>query len=195
MGSVPGLELLEHDHELVSGDGVSEVDEDSGDEEDGELEGTREELDVDEGDDSENDDNNSDDVNYEDEDDDNDDDKEELVSLSSNCSDDDSGDEAEKGGDEINLEKSKGLKRKFSNYESRLHSVDQSLRALKRMAYSKPTPSLDLQDGILSNEDFNRIKELKVSIISRYDNNLKNGTTMIIVLIQIIRKSIRQDSL
>ncbi|XP_073141882.1 uncharacterized protein [Henckelia pumila] len=57
---------------------------------------------------------------------------------------------------------SKAQKRKFSDFEEQLNTADKSLRALKKLAGLKSgnTPS-DINDGILSNEDFQRIKELK----------------------------------
>lgn len=56
---------------------------------------------------------------------------------------------------------SKAQKRKFSDFEE-LNAADKSLRALKKLAGVKSgnTPS-DTNDGILSNVDFQRIKELK----------------------------------
>ncbi|KAK1319518.1 hypothetical protein QJS10_CPB04g00030 [Acorus calamus] len=53
-------------------------------------------------------------------------------------------------------------KRKLIDFDGELNSADMSLRALKRLAGSKMEhSSLDTTDGILSNEDFQRIKELK----------------------------------
>ncbi|KAG2297946.1 hypothetical protein Bca52824_034418 [Brassica carinata] len=50
-------------------------------------------------------------------------------------------------------EKAKGKKRKMVDFDVNLLSADTSLRALKRFAEAKSEqPSLD--DGILSNEDF-----------------------------------------
>lgn len=59
---------------------------------------------------------------------------------------------------------SKAQKRKLSDFEE-LNAADKSLRALKKLAGVKSgnAPS-DTNDGILSNEDFQRIKELKVWI-------------------------------
>lgn len=56
---------------------------------------------------------------------------------------------------------SKAQKRKFYDFEE-LNAADKSLRALKKLAGVKSgnTPS-DTNDGILSNKDFQRIKELK----------------------------------
>lgn len=59
-------------------------------------------------------------------------------------------------------EKARGQKRKFVDFHIELESGDQSLRALKRLAGAKlGNAALDATDGILSNEDFQRIKELK----------------------------------
>ncbi|PSR84806.1 hypothetical protein CEY00_Acc32784 [Actinidia chinensis var. chinensis] len=57
--------------------------------------------------------------------------------------------------------KSKAQKRKFSEFGGQLNAADTSLRALKRLAGVKRQEALsDTTDGILSNEDFQRIKEL-----------------------------------
>lgn len=56
---------------------------------------------------------------------------------------------------------SKGKKRKSSDFDGKLLAADASLRALKRLASLTTGTSLDSTDGILSNEDFRRIKELK----------------------------------
>lgn len=59
--------------------------------------------------------------------------------------------------------KSKGGKRKFSDFEDQLNAANKSLRALKKLAGSKiEETSVTKEDGILSNADFQRIKELKV---------------------------------
>uniref|UniRef100_A0A2P2IYR4 Protein SDA1 n=1 Tax=Rhizophora mucronata TaxID=61149 RepID=A0A2P2IYR4_RHIMU len=58
--------------------------------------------------------------------------------------------------------KSKGSKRKLSDFDGQLIAADTSLRALKRLADEKlKCASSDSLDGFLSNEDFQRIKELK----------------------------------
>ncbi|XAR48128.1 hypothetical protein NMG60_11030845 [Bertholletia excelsa] len=53
-------------------------------------------------------------------------------------------------------------KRKFADFNGQVNVADTSLRTLKKLAGAKkqPLPS-DRTDGILSNEDFQRIKELK----------------------------------
>ncbi|KFK43590.1 hypothetical protein AALP_AA1G146000 [Arabis alpina] len=64
--------------------------------------------------------------------------------------------------DSGNKEKAKGKKRKIVDFDVNLLSADTSLRALKRYAESKnDQPSFDESDGILSNEDFRKIKELQ----------------------------------
>ncbi|KAG0482765.1 hypothetical protein HPP92_010849 [Vanilla planifolia] len=53
-------------------------------------------------------------------------------------------------------------KRKLGNFVECLNAVDASLRSLKRLAVIKAAEvSTDEADGIVSNEDFQRIKELK----------------------------------
>lgn len=60
-------------------------------------------------------------------------------------------------------EKHKAQKRKFSDIDQQLNAADTSLRALKRLATEKREHELaGTTDDILSNEDFQRIKELKV---------------------------------
>ncbi|KAL6969349.1 hypothetical protein U1Q18_029065 [Sarracenia purpurea var. burkii] len=57
---------------------------------------------------------------------------------------------------------SKAQKRKFPEFDGQLNAADTSLRTLKRLAGAKMKQTLsDTEDGILSNEDFQRIKELK----------------------------------
>ncbi|MFS7958825.1 putative SDA1 domain-containing protein [Helianthus anomalus] len=72
------------------------------------------------------------------------------------CSDDDNDDVKSLG-------ENKGQKRKFADFDEQLDSASQSLRALKRLAGAKSenNDTSDAVDGILSNEDFQRIKELK----------------------------------
>ncbi|KAJ0544859.1 putative SDA1 domain-containing protein [Helianthus annuus] len=72
------------------------------------------------------------------------------------CSDDDNDDVKSLG-------ENKGRKRKFADFDEQLDSASQSLRALKRLAGAKSenNDTSDAVDGILSNEDFQRIKELK----------------------------------
>ncbi|XP_022876155.1 protein SDA1 homolog isoform X2 [Olea europaea var. sylvestris] len=57
---------------------------------------------------------------------------------------------------------SKAQKRKFSDFDGQLNAASKSLRALKKLAGEKVgNAAKDTNDGILSNEDFQRIKELK----------------------------------
>ncbi|KAG8365994.1 hypothetical protein BUALT_Bualt17G0029900 [Buddleja alternifolia] len=56
---------------------------------------------------------------------------------------------------------SKAKKRKFSDFEGELNAASNSLRALKKLAGASENATSDTNDGILSNEDFQRIKELK----------------------------------
>ncbi|XP_072969918.1 uncharacterized protein [Typha angustifolia] len=92
------------------------------------------------------------------------DDNEEMAVESSsdyddndNCTDNDSSND-----EETNKERSKAVKRKFVDYVGQLNAAEASLRALKRIAGARKAQiSSDETDGILSNEDFRRIKELK----------------------------------
>lgn len=58
--------------------------------------------------------------------------------------------------------KSKAKKRKFADFEGQWNAASKSLRALKKLAGASGNSSSNTDDGILSNEDFQRIKELKV---------------------------------
>lgn len=180
VSNVPGAELLENGDEPLSGDedesdipDTDESDEDkmegSDSEGDGEEMGSEEEdngEEVESGSDTEGGDDNGDDGNDES---DYMSDSDDCTRTSSNHGDDDDNDDDDgKDGDEDTKvgKKPKGLKRKFSDYEAQLDVVDQSLRTLKRLAYSKMArASSDMDDGILSNEDFHRIRELKVVIV------------------------------
>lgn len=192
--NVPGAELLQCDSESVSDssddeegtaatddeqaqlsivgtDGVSNVTNEDIIENNGKVEeedaseSHSEEDDEEEDDDDEADeeDNSADDVDSvdgddedEDEDDDGDDDNDEE--------DDENEDEDGENGEE--KEKPKSLKRKLLEYDEQLIAGDASLRALKRLAVVKMANiSSDTTDGILSNEDFRRIKVLKVRLL------------------------------
>ncbi|KAK3026058.1 hypothetical protein RJ639_042550 [Escallonia herrerae] len=60
------------------------------------------------------------------------------------------------------IKESKAQKRKFSDFDGQLDAANKSLRALKKIAGAKMEhASTATEDGILSNEDFQRIKELK----------------------------------
>lgn len=59
--------------------------------------------------------------------------------------------------------KDSARKRKFTDFNGQLTAADTSLRALKKLAGTTMGNALpEYNDGILSNEDFQRIKELKV---------------------------------
>ncbi|KAM3337374.1 protein SDA1 isoform X1 [Capsicum galapagoense] len=63
-------------------------------------------------------------------------------------------------GDDVDEKESQGIKRKISDID--VNAASNSLRALKKLAGAKmENNSLNMEDGILSNEDFKRIKELK----------------------------------
>ncbi|KAG5387206.1 hypothetical protein IGI04_038676 [Brassica rapa subsp. trilocularis] len=77
-------------------------------------------------------------------------------------SDEDDDDAELPGKDSGSKEKAKGKKRKMVDFDANLLSADTSLRALKRFAEAKSEqPCLDENDGILSNEDFRKIKDLQ----------------------------------
>lgn len=57
----------------------------------------------------------------------------------------------------------KGEKRKLDEYIGKINAADASLRALKKLAMAKSEMSEEA-DPILSNEDFKRIKEMKVFV-------------------------------
>lgn len=67
--------------------------------------------------------------------------------------------------DSDGVKHSKAKKRKFSDFDEKLNAASKSLRALKKLAGDKEPASVDLDDCILSNEDFKRIRELKVCFI------------------------------
>ncbi|KAI3931452.1 hypothetical protein MKX01_040369 [Papaver californicum] len=147
--NVSGLELLQND------DGEDE--ENDGEDEDSSM------FDNDEGEATETTDNAHTHLSEED----NDETEESDVGLDddneSDQSEEEESDSEEDGdGDEDEeQEDSNKRKRKLSDYAGELNA-DTSLRALKRIAEStREFESSDLTDGILSNEDFTRIKELK----------------------------------
>ncbi|KAJ8755048.1 hypothetical protein K2173_016541 [Erythroxylum novogranatense] len=62
----------------------------------------------------------------------------------------------------VDVTKAKASKRKLSDFDGQLIAADTSLRALKRLAVEKlKGSSLNSTDAFLSNEDFQKIKELK----------------------------------
>ncbi|XP_047330809.1 protein SDA1 homolog [Impatiens glandulifera] len=78
------------------------------------------------------------------------------------CSDEDMDDCEERS----NASEPKSRKRKLSDFDGQLDVAESSLRALKRLAREEtkvglPNTTEEIADGILSNEDFKRIKELK----------------------------------
>ncbi|KAH7833813.1 hypothetical protein Vadar_009912 [Vaccinium darrowii] len=89
---------------------------------------------------------------------------EEDVDADSDSDDVDVDDEVEEedSDNETGGKESKAQKRKYSDIDQQLNAADTSLRALKRLAAGKREPELPgTTDDILSNEDFQRIKELK----------------------------------
>lgn len=89
---------------------------------------------------------------------------EEDVDADSDSDDVDDDDEMEEedNDNETGGKESKAQKRKYSDIDQQLNAADTSLRALKRLAAGKREPELPgTTDDILSNEDFQRIKELK----------------------------------
>ncbi|KAL6549748.1 hypothetical protein OROMI_020236 [Orobanche minor] len=163
--NVPGIELLDED------DGDDEASEDNQSDEDvGLIEKDADTIDA-----------ASDDGDFDDDDDDDDDNDGDDVSgdsageddntslyLGTETEDDDDDDMPED--DELLPEDehasgkkdSKGKKRKFSDFGDQLNSANKSLRALKKLAVAKiGHPPASIDDGILSNEDFQRIKELE----------------------------------
>ncbi|KAK9191768.1 hypothetical protein WN943_020383 [Citrus x changshan-huyou] len=177
--NVPGVELLQDGDGNESASDGSDDDNDNkenidtdGDEENqfsGDAIGSE---DDDSGDDNaideDNDTNNSieDDSGVSEDDLDGDDDEEEELEaedvdeLEEGC--DSKNSESDAGDGSPVIKESMAKKRKFSDFDGQLIAADTSLRALKRLAEAKiGFVSSDSSDGILSNEDFQRIKELK----------------------------------
>ncbi len=98
--------------------------------------------------------------------------------VSDNDDDDEKEEEDMEAADEAEHEATNGSnktsdanakKRKLSDFDGQLLAADTSLRALKRLSGVKMgQTSSDSIDGILSNEDFQRIKELKVYLYQTY---------------------------
>lgn len=105
-----------------------------------------------------------DDMDDDDSDEDTDEEESAQKSLAETADVEEDVEEAANDEDEDDMKKAKTLKRKFVDYAGKPNET--SLRALKRLAGSNmsPIPSVDDKE-ILSNEDFQRIKELKVSIL------------------------------
>ncbi|WZZ19070.1 hypothetical protein YC2023_112159 [Brassica napus] len=176
---VPNVELLqESDHESDSDDGDEEDDDvelpgsddveqeelvpdDCGNEDEAEedsdddMNNTEDDSDVDTsiaGDDEEEDMNDSDEAETDSENEEMESEEDDDDGEASDSSEEDSG----------SKEKAKGKKRKMVDFDANLLSADTSLRALKRFAEAKSEqPCLDENDGILSNEDFRKIKDLQ----------------------------------
>ncbi|KAL8459118.1 hypothetical protein ACS0TY_036550 [Phlomoides rotata] len=182
--NIPGFELLEqdegHSDEYIDGescdeledvnledDGVDVLEEDGGSGGDSECEsGSDSDREMEDGigEDDELSDENDNDCSDGEESGENTDENEEssnkLESKKRKFSDfEESGENADENEESSNKLESK--KRKFSDFEGQLSAANQSLRALKKLAGATQNESLDATDGILSNEDFQRIKELK----------------------------------
>ncbi|XP_051122772.1 uncharacterized protein LOC127245780 [Andrographis paniculata] len=163
--SIPGVELLEHESDDASSDdeGDEDKDKDATIEEDGSDESsehyesgdsaqeTDDDSEEEEEEEAEDSDNCDSDMEEEEEEDDDDEEIEPQLPESDN-------DNNTKDTD-ANGEKSSGKKRKYSDFEGQLNAASKSLRALKKLA--RPAVNVVDEDGILSNEDFQRIKELK----------------------------------
>lgn len=166
--NVPGFELLENDDGADSSDNESDDDINSDDEKLGTSDNEENEpLSVNSG--SE-DDNELSDIDTEHASEDDNSSFGEDIGEASGDSDEDEGASDDSEQEEENLtvdrsenSKSKTKKRKFSDFDGQLISGDSSLRALKKLGSSlSQVPTDSAEDGILSNEDFKRIKELKV---------------------------------
>lgn len=194
--NVPGVELLEGDDGGSDGesddgfisndddDNDGENDENVGNDVDAEAGSSENDFDSSDDDDeeSDNDGSSSEDNNLEDEDGSEDDDALYSSDNADAISDGNSSEEeAEKynkpsGSQEDNVSaqsKHKAGKRKFSDFDEQLDAANRSLRALKKLAGSKMKQPSETKDGILSNDDFQRIKELKVRRFSHYRKSLK----------------------
>lgn len=187
---VPGVELLQHDEDSDgSGDDTDEstfggsddnhdnygkttvdIDEESqlhsdgtgNEEDDGEGDDT-----VDEDDDDGNVGDEDDGISVSDDDDDSDNEDEDVETEEDEELEEGNGvpknDDNDAGNSGLVSKESKARKRKYSDFDEQLIASDTSLRALKKLAEAKiGHASSDSADGILSNEDFQRIKELKV---------------------------------
>lgn len=174
LSNVPGLELLEHD------DDNEDSDDDDDDDDEPSLRGTDDNLHNDElvasSDDeglqiTNSDSGSEDDTMISEDGDDCIDDNDSDVSGDEDEVDaeDEDEDENREAEDEFENNDAKdggsGIikKRKFADFDRQLNDAEASLRTLKRLAKENMGPvPLDSTDGFLSNEDFRRIKELKV---------------------------------
>ncbi|XVE74903.1 hypothetical protein DITRI_Ditri12bG0055800 [Diplodiscus trichospermus] len=176
LSNVPDIELLEREDEIDGSEDDENTDEavsissddgyENSDDEKSQYtaDGGSEEDTVDE----EDDENDSIDEDESDIDDDNEEDEVEMDEVEAEEDNDYEedrgssrpGDSAGDAGNED--QKSKARKRKLPYFEDQLVVADTSIRALKRLAEAKMScASPDLKDGILSDEHFKRIKELK----------------------------------
>lgn len=174
LSNVPGLDLLKHDDdngesddddddepsvrgtdEMVASsddEGLQITNTDSGSEDDNMISEDGDEIDENDSDVS------GDEDEVEAEDEDEDEDEEENTEDEEEEFDNN---DAKDGGSGVKENIAK--KRKFADFDTQLNDAEASLRTLKRLAKENmgPAPS-DSTDGFLSNEDFRRIKELKV---------------------------------
>ncbi|KAL5552725.1 hypothetical protein UlMin_040126 [Ulmus minor] len=211
LSSVPGVELLDDDEDVdeaeASGsDDDHETDEmvASGDDEDDE------ESSYDMGTDN---DDIKDNILGEDEEeghsvDEDDDEEEEESGEESGEEEEDEDDQIEDADDNDSMDggsgvkDSKAKKRKISNFDGELVAAGASLRALKKLAGATiVSPSSDSADGILSNEDFQRIKKLKAKKeltergVLRKGSDTKSATISIPSSDQLSIKRVNPDKL
>ncbi|XVF02608.1 hypothetical protein REPUB_Repub04eG0189600 [Reevesia pubescens] len=180
LSNVPDIELLEHEDELngseddENSDEAASISSDDGNENSDDeksqytADGRNEDEDIVDEEDDENDsiDEDQSDISDEDEEDIDDEDMVETEEVEDEedyegvTGSSRPGDSA--GDGENEEQKSKARKRKLSDFDGQLIAADTSLRALKRLAEEKMShASSDSTDGILSDEHFQRIKELK----------------------------------
>lgn len=161
-GTKQNLDGSSEANKLDTDEGMKEEDQLSGDEDD--TEELDEDQDISDNDSEENDDELECDSDMDEENDvsESDDDEE----LSEKLDDSDEGSDQDDDSDQDDKSKNssrKANKRKLSDYIGQLNAADASLRALKKLAGAKKAEaSCDEAGKILSDEDFKRIKELKV---------------------------------
>jgi protein SDA1 len=161
-GTKQNLDGSSEANKLDTDEGMKEEDQLSGDEDD--TEELDEDQDISDNDSEENDDELELDSDMDEENDvsESDDDEE----LSEKLDDSDEGSDQDDDSDQDDKSKNssrKANKRKLSDYIGQLNAADASLRALKKLAGAKKAEaSCDEAGKILSDEDFKRIKELKV---------------------------------
>lgn len=172
---IPGAELLQEDEEISDGD--SDLEGNCSNSSD-EVEKNDAEDDVDDDadqiSDSDNEDDTIDEIGAEFEDDDED---ENRTTNGDDCSDDDDrSDDNVSDSDDLEScsssdsdtsdvegdDRTGTRKRKFTDFDQQLDTAKVSLRALKKLTAAKFENSPETDDCILSNEDFQRIKELQV---------------------------------